>query len=405
MLIKDVLIKSATPLKLKSLVKPRTKNITMLLLSGPNMGGNELKYVTECIETGWVSSVGSYVDQFEKMSAEYAGTKYAVATSSGSTALHICLIMTGVTPEDLVIAPNITFVATLNSIKYTGACPILIDTDENNWQMDLELLEGFLQNETEQKNNICYHKATGKRIPVIMPVHVLGNICDMDRLLAIAKQHNLIVIEDSTEALGSKYKGKHSGGFGLLGTFSYNGNKIITTGGGGMIVTDDEALAKRAKHLTTQAKSDPFEYMHDAIGYNYRLVNVAAAMGVAQMEQLPGFLQRKKEIIAFYKKELEGVGDIKFQEVSEDCDPNWWLPTIFTAKQKDVLKILNDNKMQSRPFWVPMNQLPMFKDDIYVNKHDRSDYVYQHCLSIPCSTYITDADLKAVSDKIKEIYK
>ncbi|MFT3909259.1 MAG: LegC family aminotransferase [Ferruginibacter sp.] len=377
----------------------------MLLLSGPNMCGNEWKYVKDCLDTGWVSSVGAYVDQFEKMSAEFAGTKYAVATSSGTTALHICLIMMGVNENDYVITPNITFIATCNSIKYTGANPIFIDADEKNWQMDLGLLESFLTNETEQKNGACYHKKDGKRIPVIMPVHVLGNICDMDRLMAIAAKHNLIVIEDSTEALGSYYKGKHAGSFGLLGTFSYNGNKIITTGGGGMIVTNDEALAKKAKHLTTQAKSDPFEYVHDEIGYNYRLVNVAAAMGVAQMELLPSFLKRKKEIIAFYKKELLGVGDIEFQEVSNDVDPNWWLPTIKTSRQRDVLKILNDHKMQSRPFWVPMNQLRMFTDNLYYNKTDRSDFLYKHCLSIPCSTNITDDELKGVAGKIKEVFK
>jgi perosamine synthetase len=362
----------------------------MLLLSGPNMAGNELKYVTECITTGWVSSVGAYVDKFEKM--------------SGTTALHICLVLMDVKQNDLIITPNITFIATLNAVKYTGADPVLIDTDEKTWQMDLNLLEDFLTNETEQRNNVCYHKKSGRRIPIIMPVHVLGNMCDMERLLGLAAQHNLIVIEDSTEALGSYYKGKHAGSFGLMGTFSYNGNKIITTGGGGMIVTNDEALAKKAKHLTTQAKSDPFEYMHDEIGYNYRLVNVAAAMGVAQMEQLPGFIKRKYEIIDFYRKELQGIGDISFQQVSEDVKPNWWMPTIMTAKQKEVLKVLNDNKMQSRPFWVPMNQLRMFKDNLYYNKTDRSDFVYQHCLSIPCSTYITDEQLKAVSDKIKECF-
>ncbi len=376
----------------------------MLLLSGPNMCGNEWKYVKDCLDTGWVSSVGSYVDQFEKMSAEFAGTKYAVATSSGTTALHICLIMMGVNENDYVITPNITFIATCNSIKYTGANPIFIDADEKNWQMDLNLLESFLKNETEQKNGACYYKKDGKRIPVIMPVHVLGNICDMDRLMSLAAQHNLIVIEDSTEALGSYYKGKHAGSFGLLGTFSYNGNKIITTGGGGMIVTNDEVLAKKAKHLTTQAKSDPFEYVHDEIGYNYRLVNVAAAMGVAQMELLPGFLKRKIEIIAFYKKELANVGDVEFQEVSEDVNPNWWLPTIKTSRQRDVLKILNDHKMQSRPFWVPMNQLRMFTGNIYYNKTDRSEFLYKHCLSIPCSTNITDEEMKGVADKIKEVF-
>ncbi len=368
------------------------------------MAGNELKYVTECIETGWVSSVGSYVDKMERMAADFAGTKYAIATSSGTTALHICLVMLRVNEKDLVITQNITFIATLNSIKYTGAHPVLIDTDEKNWQMDLDVLQQFLEQETEQKNGVCVHKSTGKRIPVLMPVHVLGNICDMDRLLALAKLHNLIVVEDSTEALGSFYKGKHAGSFGLLGTFSYNGNKIITTGGGGMIVTNDEALAKKAKHLTTQAKSDSFEYIHDEIGYNYRLVNVAAAMGVAQMEQLPGFIARKKEIIAFYKKELAGVGDISFQEVSEDVNPNWWLPTIKTQKQRAVLKALNDAKLQSRPFWVPMNQLRMFKDDLYFNNNDCSNALYQSCLSIPCSTNIKQEELQAVVDTIKSVF-
>jgi perosamine synthetase len=376
----------------------------MLLLSGPNMGGNVWKYVKDCLDTGWVSSVGAYVDQFEKMSAEFAGTKYAVATSSGTTALHICLVMLGVDENDLVLTPNITFIATCNSIRYTGAHPILIDTDEHTWQMDLNLLEEFLDTQTEQRDGVCYHTVTGKRIPVIMPVHVLGNICDMDRLMALANKHNIIVVEDSTEALGSYYKGKHAGSFGLMGTFSYNGNKIITTGGGGMIVTNEEALAKRAKHLTTQAKSDPFEYMHDDIGYNYRLVNVAAAMGVAQMEQLPGFIERKKEIIALYKRELAGIGDISFQEVSNDVDPNWWLPTIKTTKQRAVLKILNEHKMQSRPFWVPMNQLPMFKEELYFHHNDRSDHVYKNCLSIPCSTNITDEQMRGVVGKIKEVF-
>jgi len=376
----------------------------MLLLSGPNIAGNEWKYVKDCLDTGWVSSVGAYVDQFEKMSAAFAGTKYAVATSSGTTALHICLILMDVKADDYVIAPNITFIATCNAIKYTGADPILIDTDSGNWQMDLDLLEQFFEEETEQRNGVCYYKKDGRRIPVLMPVHVLGNICNMDRLMALANKNNVTVIEDSTEALGSYYKGKHAGSFGLMGTFSYNGNKIITTGGGGMIVTNDEALAIKAKHLTTQAKSDPFEYVHDEIGYNYRLVNVAAAMGVAQMEQLPGFIKRKKEIMSFYKNELGGIGDIKFQEVSDDVNPNNWLPTIMTEKQKDVLKILNDNKMQSRPFWVPMNQLRMFTNNIFYNKHNRSNFVYQRCLSIPCSTNITDADLKAVCEKIKELF-
>lgn len=376
----------------------------MLLLSGPNMGGNELKYVSECITTGWVSSVGSYVDLFEKLTAEFTGSAYAVATSSGTTALHTALVMLGVGPEDLVLVPNITFIATLNSVKYTGASPVLIDADANDWQMDLNLLEEFLEKETFLKDGICYHKSTGKKIPVIMPVHVLGNMCDMDRLQQLSAKYHITILEDSTEALGSYYKGKHAGTFGIMGTFSYNGNKIITTGGGGMIVTNNADLAKKAKHLTTQAKADAFEYFHDEIGYNYRLVNVAAAMGVAQMEQLPAFLKRKQEIISYYKTALSGIGDILFQYVSDDVKPNWWLPTIKTEKQKEVLNILNSNKMQSRPFWVPMNKLPMFMHDIYYTHNDVSDHLYNTCLSIPCSTNITNKDMNAVAEKIKSVY-
>jgi perosamine synthetase len=376
----------------------------MLLLSGPNIAGNEWKYVKDCLDTGWVSSVGSYVTQFENMVAEFAGCRYGVATSNGTSALHIALQLAGVQDNDYVIVPNVTFIASVNSIKYTGADPILMDVDPGTWQMDLELLREFFEKETSQKGEERVYNKTGRVIRAIMPVHVLGNICDMDTLMDIANTYQIKVVEDSTESLGSYYKGKHTGGFGLMGTFSFNGNKIITTGGGGVIVTNDEALAKKAKHLTTQAKSDPFEYIHDEIGYNFRLVNVLAAMGVAQMEQLPGFIQRKKEVDALYRSELQGVGDISFQEVKSEVDPNCWLFTFKTEKQRDVLKVLNENQMQSRPFWVPMNKLRMFKDDVYYHHDDKSDYIYQRCLSIPCSTNITDDEVKAVAEKIRSIY-
>ncbi len=376
----------------------------MLLLSGPNIAGNEWKYVKDCLDTGWVSSVGAYVTQFENMVAGYAGAKYGVATSNGTSALHISLMLAGVKQGDYVIAPNVTFIASINSIKYCNADPILIDVDPKTWQMDLDLLEEFLEKETEKTDKGLSYKKNGRIISCMMPVHVLGNICDMDRLLLVCEKYGLKVVEDATESLGSYYKGKHSGGFGLMGCFSFNGNKIITTGGGGVIVTNDEALAKHAKHLTTQAKSDPFEYLHDEVGYNYRLVNVLAAMGVAQMEQLPGFIQRKKQVSEFYRSELTGVGDIEFQEISADVDCNMWLFTIKTSKQKELLKALNDQQMQSRPFWVPMNQLPMFRDDIYYNHADKSNHIYQNCLSIPCSTNITDEELASVTAVIKSVY-
>lgn len=376
----------------------------MLLLSGPNIAGNEWKYVKECLDTGWVSSVGAYVTRFENMVAEFAGCKYGVATSNGTAALHIALQLAGVQRDDYVIAPNVTFIASINSIKYTAADPILIDVDPATWQMDLNILEKFLQEETTEKNGQLVYRKNGRTIRCIMPVHVLGNICDMDRLVRLAQSYRLAIVEDSTEALGSYYKGKHAGSFGLMGCFSFNGNKIITTGGGGVIVTDDEALAKKAKHLTTQAKSDAFEYVHDEIGYNFRLVNVLAAMGVAQMELLPSFIERKKQIDALYKKELEAVGDISFQKVEKEVDANCWLFTIMTEKQKELLRVLNEHQMQSRPFWVPMNKLKMFANDVYYHLDDRSDFIYQRCLSIPCSTYLKDGDITAVAEKIRSVF-
>ena len=376
----------------------------MLLLSGPNIAGNEWKYVKDCLDTGWVSSVGSYVTQFENMVAEFAGTKFGVATSNGTAALHIALMLAGVGQDDYVIVPNVTFVATINSIRYTGASPILMDVEKGGWQMDLDLLEEFLENETDEKNDELIYIKDGRIIRCIMPVHVLGNMLNIERLLKIAKEYKLKVIEDATESLGTYYKGKHTGGFGIMGCFSFNGNKIITTGGGGVLVTDNEELAKKAKHLTTQAKSDPFEYIHDEVGYNYRLVNVLAAMGVAQMELLPSFIQRKKEINTFYRDNMRGIGDISFQKIEPDVDCNMWLFTIMTENQKQVLKVLNDNQMQSRPFWVPMNQLKMFGDNIYYNKDDNSDYLYKRCLSIPCSTNIKNEEMQSVVEKIRSVY-
>jgi perosamine synthetase len=376
----------------------------MLLLSGPNVAGNEWKYVKDCLDTGWVSSVGEYVTRFESMVAEYAGCRFGVATSNGTSALHISLMLAGVQENDYVIVPNVTFIASVNSIKYTGADPILIDIDPATWQMDLSLLEKFFAEETENRNGELVYKKDGRVIRAIMPVHVLGNMCDMQRLMRLANQYDVPVVEDATEALGSYYKGKHSGSFGVMGCFSFNGNKIITTGGGGVIVTNDESLAKKAKHLTTQAKSDPFEYIHDEVGYNFRLVNVLAAMGVAQMELLPSFVKRKKEIDGFYRSQLSGIGDISFQQISSEVDANCWLFTFRTEKQKELLKILNEKKMQSRPFWVPMNQLRMFANDVYYTTDNNSDSVYQECLSIPCSTNITDEELQSVADAIKAIY-
>ena len=372
----------------------------MILLSGPNLSGNELKYVTDCIETGWVSSVGSYVTNFEKMISNHVGSKYAVATSSGTTALHLSLIVSEITEDDYVIVPNVTFIATLNAVKYVKARPILIDINPDTWQLDLDLVRDFLENKTETINgNVFYNK---KRIKAIMPVHVLGNMCDMNDLLSISKEYNIDIIEDAAESLGSYFQNKHSGTFGKIGCFSFNGNKIITCGGGGVIVTDDENIALKAKHLSTQAKADSFEYFHDKIGFNYRLTNVSAAIGLAQLEQLELFIKKKHFIKDFYINNLKNIGDIKFQKVEENVDPNWWLFTISSKFQKKLLNSLNLKKMQSRPFWIPMNKLPMFENETYITNKDVSAQVYSTSLSIPCSTNITEQELEQVVRCIKD---
>jgi perosamine synthetase len=375
----------------------------MIPLSVPNISGNEWQYIKECLDTNWVSSVGSFVDKFEKSVADFTGAKYAISTVNGSAALHISLLLADVKAGDFVIVPNITFVASVNTIRYTGANPILIDVAEDNWQMDLTLLESFLKKETKSINATCIHIKTGRRISAIMPVHVLGNLCDMDTLMEISQKYHLKVVEDATEALGSLYKKKHAGTHGLMGCFSFNGNKIITTGGGGMIVTNDETLAKKAKHITTQAKSDPFEYIHDEVGYNYRLVNILAAMGLAQMEQLPSFLERKKEITHQYNVSLAELPGFSTQKITHGVEPNNWLYTIICTRQKELIEALISKQIQVRPFWVPMNQLKMYQEEIYVSTANLSDHIYRHSISLPCSTNIPSEDVELVIKTIKNI--
>ncbi len=373
---------------------------TFVPLSVPNIHGNEWKYVKDCLDTGWISSVGSYVNQFEQMVADFVGSKFGISVVNGTASLHTCLNLLGVTKEDYVIMNNITFVATANAVAYTGAEPILIDCDRELWQMDLDLLESFLAEDCFVDGESLRLKKNDRRIPVIMPVHVQGNIFDFDRFNSIVCKYPIKVIEDSTESLGSKYKGKFGGTFGTFGNMSFNGNKIISTGGGGVILTDDEKLAKRARHITTTAKTDPMQYLHDEVGYNYRLVNVLAAIGVAQMEQLPAFIQRKKEIAKKYREGLTGIGDIGFQKILPEVDWNAWLFTIQTDFQEKLIKNLNEKGVQCRPFWAPMNILPMYKECIYISQYHNCDFIHKSCIAIPCSTSITDSELEYVINEI-----
>jgi perosamine synthetase len=260
----------------------------------PEIRGNEWDYIKECLDSNWVSSVGAFVDRFEGAVANYVGTEHAVATVSGTAALHIALLVAGVQPDDEVLVPTLSFIAPANAIRYVGAWPVFIDAEPIHWQMDPVKVQGFLENECRSQGGNLINRTTGRRVKAILPVHILGHPCDMDPILEVADRYELITIEDATESLGAQYKKRMAGKLGQIACFSFNGNKLITTGGGGMIVTDNQAWAERARYLTTQAKDDPIEYFHSEIGYNYRLTNIQAAMGVAQMEQIENFINQKK---------------------------------------------------------------------------------------------------------------
>tara|TARA_B110000503_G_scaffold108636_1_gene162491 strand:- start:824 stop:1972 length:1149 start_codon:yes stop_codon:yes gene_type:complete len=380
----------------------------MIPLSIPNINGNEWQYVKDCLDTGWISSAGEYVNRFEEAIQNYTGAKHAIACMNGTAGLEVSLNLAGVSSNDIVIAPNLTFVATLNAISYSGAEIALIDVCEDSWQMDVELLLNWLQSNTTTKivngKSMTTDKISGKKIGAIIPVYVLGGFIDIDKLVEISATYGIPLIEDSTEALGSFKNGKHAGTFGLTGVLSFNGNKIISTGGGGMILTNDTDIANRAKHITTTAKTDPLDYFHDEVGYNYRLVNVLAAIGVAQMEKFDIILKRKKEIDALYRNELDGVGDINFQDNDPDSDPNCWLFTFRTKKMRELLNHLNSHKIQSRPFWTPMNNLPMYRDLRYISENDISNKIFKECISVPSSSNLTIEDQHKVISEIKTFY-
>jgi len=381
----------------------------MIPLSVPNIDGNEWQYVKDCLDTGWISSAGAYVNRFEEAIQNYTGVKHAIACMNGTAGLQVSLNLAGVSSNDIVIAPNLTFVATLNAISYSGAEIALIDVCEDSWQMDIDLLQNWLENNTITKfvneKPITTEIISDKKIGAIMPVYVLGGFIDVDRLVKISSTYGIPLIEDSTEALGSFKNGKHAGTYGLTGVLSFNGNKIISTGGGGMILTNDTDIANRAKHITTTAKKDSLDYFHDEVGYNYRLVNVLAAIGVAQMEKFESILKRKKEIDALYRSELYEIGDVKFQENDPNSDPNCWLFTFRTKKMRELLNHLNSNKIQSRPFWTPMNNLPMYKGLMYINNNDISNKIFKECISIPSSSNLTIKDQHKVISEIKNFYK
>lgn len=378
----------------------------MIPLSIPNLSEVEQQMVQAAVASGWISSAGPEIAEFEQQMAKYCGVRFGVAVSSGTAALHLAMLVAGVGPEDLVLAPNLTFVASLNAIAYTGARPVLVDAAPDSIQMDLDLVADFLESETAFRNGQCFHKASGKRIAAVMPVHLLGYCCDMQRLRDLASGRGIPVIEDAAEALGARYSGQHLGSFGLVGCLSFNGNKVLSTGGGGMLLTNDQRLAEYAKHLSTQAKSFSEEYLHDAVGYNYRMPNLNAALGLAQLTRLDGFLARKREVYAFYTSqfaELDALHTVTYDAAI--AAPGHWLHTIFTPEARQLQEFLVSHGVSSRKLWVPMNRLPMYRDCMHLSHSDHSYRHYEHSLSLPSSTGITDAELVQVATAVKAFFK
>ena len=334
-------------------------------LHAPLFIGNEMKYLEECINTTLVSSVGKFVNLFEDRIAEFTGAKKAIVCINGTNALYLALKLAGLNQGDEAITQPLTFIATANAISYCGAIPVFLDVDRETMGLSAESLSNFLSNETRITNGQCINKSTGKRIKVCVPMHTFGHPCQIDRIASLCKEYKITLIEDAAESIGSYYKGKHTGTFGKIGMISFNGNKTITTGGGGIMLFNDEELAERARYLSTQAKvPHQWEFVHDEIGYNYRMPNVNAAIGVAQLENIDLYLSKKRKLASHYQ-EFFSEGPISFFIEPQNCISNYWLNAILfdSKRERDLfLKQSNGQGIMTRPLWRLMNELPMYEN-------------------------------------------
>ena len=363
------------------------KTVELIPLHEPRFIGNEKKYLNECIDSTFVSSIGKFVNQFEDKIAEYTGVKYAVATSSGTSALHIALLLSGIEDNDEVITQALSFVATCNAINYCGASPIFVDVDRDTMGLSPTALRNYLEKNTIIQNQKCINNATGKIIKACIPMHTFGHPCRVDEIKDICDKYHIYLIEDAAESLGSFYKGKHTGTFGQMGVMSFNGNKIITAGSGGCILTNDESLAKKAKHLTTTAKvQHKWEYTHDMVGYNYRMPNLNAALLVVQLENLDKFLVKKRELAEKYIDFFDNTSCIFIKE-SKDSRSNYWLNavTLKDENQRNLfLSETNAYGVMTRPIWTLMNKLIMFKNS-QCGDLSNSEWLEQRIVNIPSS--------------------
>ena len=383
----------------------------MIPLSVPNLKGNEKKYLKKCISTEFVSSVGEYVNIFEKNISKFTKAKYAVACSSGTTALHLALRAINVEKDDEVIVPSMSFIATVNPVRYLNASPVFMDCD-NFYNLDIYKFKQFIKKNTFFKNGFTINKKTKKKIKAIIPVHVSGNAVDLESIVNFCKKKNIKIVEDAAEALGTFYlrgklKNKHAGTIGDIGCLSFNGNKIITSGGGGMIITNDKKLAEKCKYLSTQATNDSIIYKHDDIGYNYRLTNIQAAVGVAQLEKIQLFIKKKKDIYNFYKKKIDKISELDLAQRPKYADNNNWMMTIIINKnfryKKDMLiKKLFKKNIQTRSMWLPIHlQKKYLKFEKY--KISKSIELFNSSINIPCSTNLSSNQMNKVTSILLSI--
>ena len=364
-----------------------------IILHDPRFVGNERKYLLDAMDSNFVSSVGQYVGKFEEAVAEYTKSKYAVACVNGTSALHICLLLAGVRPEEEVITQPISFIATCNAISYTGAHPVFVDVDKRTMGMSAEKLREFLvENTRKGLDGYTYNNRTGRRIAAVVPMHTFGHPCKIDEIAEVCEEYNIALVEDAAESIGSLYKGQHTGLFGRLAALSFNGNKTITTGGGGMILTQDEKLAKLAKHITTTAKvPHRWEYRHDYTAYNYRLTNLAAALGLGQIENLEKFVLIKRELVEKYKQFFAGT-DVEFYVEPEDCRSNYWLNAVILKDRKErdeFLTYTNDNGIMTRPIWILNNKLDMYKG-CQCGDLSTAQWLEDRVVNIPSTVIIKD---------------
>lgn len=379
--------------------------VSPIPLSVPCLAGNEWEYVKECLDTGWVSSAGPFVSRFENEIARTLGVNHAVATSCGTAALHLALLVSGVEADQEVLVPAVTFIASANAVRYLGAWPTFLDIDSRTWQLDVTALESFLRDACHQTVDGLVNTETGRRVSAVMPVHLLGHPCDMDRILQLAEEFGLLVVEDNAEGLGSLYRGRSTGGLGKISALSFNGNKIITAGGGGMVATNEQELAERARYLSTQARDSAVEYAHSEVGYNYRLTNIASALGVAQLELLPGYLAKKRQIAERYEAAFTEVQGVEWQLEAEWAQSNRWLFAITIDPQccpltaRELMKRLSERKIEARPLFRPLHRLTPFQD-CHADKIKVADTVYERALCLPSSPNLTEMQQSRVIEEV-----